>query len=167
MTDSISDCIIIKLTKGYETIIDTEDADLVAFKWHSSVKRPGTYARRSAGSKLKVYLHRTVLERTLGRALIKGEIVDHINGNLDNRRSNLRLATHTQNLRSSSLSKNNTSGFKGVSFEKRKDGSKRWFAQITVDRKNIYLGTFASVEEASAAYMEAADKHFGEFARLK
>ena len=92
----------------------------------------------------------------------KGMHVDHINGNvLDNRLSNLRICTPSQNQANSKLPKNNTSGYKGVS--KNGDG---WKAKIRVDYAYYYLGTFLTKEEAARAYNAAAIKYFGEFARL-
>ena len=52
-------------------------------------------------------------------------------------------------------------GFKGVGFDKRR---KNWHARIKVNKRSIHLGTFETPEEAFAAYMAAAIKHFGEFA---
>ena len=88
--------------------------------------------------------------------------VDHINGNpLDNRRANLRLTTMGGNLANQKLANDNTSGYKGVSFHK---GSNKWQAKITVDYKQIYIGTYDNIEEAVEAYDQAAVKHFGNFA---
>jgi hypothetical protein len=93
-----------------------------------------------------------------------GEI-DHENlRKNDNRWANLRLATHSQNQTNKRAGKNNTSGFKGVSFCAK---SKAWRAQISVDHKKIYLGTHATKEEAHAAYLAGAEKHHGTYARAK
>lgn len=89
-----------------------------------------------------------------------GEI-DHINlDGLDNRIGNLRLATREQNQRNVGISKRNTSGAKGVSLHH----NGKWRATIYADR-SYYLGSFATVEEASAAYERAAAKYHGDFAR--
>ena len=88
--------------------------------------------------------------------------IDHINGNKsDNRISNLRLATASQNLSNKGITKSNTSGYKGVSFNRTK---KKWMASIKVNKKSINLGYFLTPEEASEAYKAAAIKHHGEFA---
>lgn len=94
-----------------------------------------------------------------------GHSVDHINGNRgDNRFSNLRLATQSQNIGSSRISKANTSGFKGVSWDR---SAGRWMAYIMVDRRFKNLGRYDTAEEASAAYRVAAVEAFGEFARFE
>lgn len=94
--------------------------------------------------------------------------VDHINGDkLDNRRDNLRLCSATQNAhnRGKYVGK---SVFKGVTWQKRTYDESRgyWKAQIIVDGKVIYLGSYPTDRDAAAAYNDAATKHFGEFARL-
>lgn len=85
-------------------------------------------------------------------AIYTGEwptLVDHINGDkTDNRPSNLRPATPSQNQHNQKLSKRNSSGIKGVSWSER---DKRWCAQITVNKKRINLGSFLTREEAAKA----------------
>ncbi len=83
-------------------------------------------------------------------------ILDHINGNRsDNRIDNLREATYSLNHQNRGIMSINTSGFIGVS----KRAYSRWRASITVDGKFISLGSFATKEEASAAYLAAKQKH--------
>jgi hypothetical protein len=102
-----------------------------------------------------VYMHRLLM------AAPSGLCVDHIDGNtLDNRRANLRLATHSENLRNMKRKKNNRSGYRGVHRVRN-----RWCAQITCNRKVRTLGTFATAEEAHEAYVKAATELHGEFAR--
>lgn len=89
--------------------------------------------------------------------------IDHINGDpFDNRIENLRLATKAENCRNVGASKNNTSGYKGVT----KVYGTKWLAQIMVNRKHYYLGVHDTAEEAHAAYCKAAEEHFGKFARF-
>lgn len=88
-------------------------------------------------------------------------IIDHIDGNkLNNKRSNLRECTAAQNSRNARISKNNSSGFKGVSISS--DG--KWRARIWRDWKEIFLGNFNSAEDAAVAYDKAAIDLHGEFA---
>lgn len=162
------DTIRIPLTQGYTTIIDAADGDLAQRCWHVEQYGSCFYARhtgpRSSGRK-KTRLHRVVMERILGRPLRSSENVDHINGDsLDNRRANLRLATPTENARNARRSAANTSGYKGVT-RCRRNG--KWEAQIRIDGRNKFLGYFDDLEQAHAAYCEAAIHHFGEFARFE
>ena len=88
--------------------------------------------------------------------------IDHINQiRSDNRIENLRLATRSQNGSNRPKQKDNTSGYKGVSWSKQ---HKKWVAQIIKNKKLIYLGLFATPEVASQAYNAAATKLQGEFA---
>lgn len=87
--------------------------------------------------------------------------IDHINGvRDDNRIANLRAATHAENSQNSKPRTHNLCGIKGV----RKIRNK-WHARIKVEKKEIWLGSFDTAEEAKAAYGEAASKHFGNFAK--
>ena len=85
---------------------------------------------------------------------------DHENHDtLDNRRSNLRVATTSQNGSNSRVRKDNTSGFKGVGYR-----GGRFLAYIRVNGKRSYLGTYGTAVEAALAYDAAAREHFGEYA---
>lgn len=80
--------------------------------------------------------------------------IDHRNSiRDDNRFAELREATDTQNKRNARISRANTSGLKGASFDKRRG---RWRAQIHDAGKQRYLGTFNTAVEAHAAYCKAA-----------
>jgi hypothetical protein len=88
--------------------------------------------------------------------------VDHINGDkLDNRIENLRAATVGQNQHNRKTNANNTSGYKGVCWNK---AQKKWAARITLERKNIHLGYFANVEEAAEVVRKAREELHGSFA---
>ena len=90
--------------------------------------------------------------------------IDHINRDKsDNRIENLREATRTQNNGNVELLNSNSSGFRGVSFEKRRE---KYAAYIWIENKKKHLGYFWNAELAANAYNEAAKMHFGEFARL-
>lgn len=90
--------------------------------------------------------------------------IDHINHNpLDNRRKNLRTCSRLQNEANKPPGKNNTSGYKGVYWEKKE---MKWVARIKENRKNIRLGSFKSKVKAAKAYNEAAKRIHGEFAWL-
>lgn len=89
--------------------------------------------------------------------------IDHKNGcRSDNRLENLRIATNGQNGVNRGKPANNTSGFKGVTWDNQ---CQKWRAQIGISGKNIAIGVFADKRDACAAYETAAREHFGEFAR--
>lgn len=90
-------------------------------------------------------------------------LIDHINGDTtDNRLSNLRVASNSQNKQNSKMYANNTSGVKGVAF--RKDNGK-WRAFISVDGKRRGLGQFDSCDDAAIAVQAARRELHGKFAR--
>lgn len=80
----------------------------------------------------------------------------------NNRWRNLREATKGQNRGNTRAYKNNKSGFKGVSWHPQ---HYKWYAQLQHNNKNVFLGLFMSKKKAHDAYVAAAKKHFGEFAR--
>ena len=117
------------------------------------------------------YMHSCIMGRSyLGHrvafALQHGhwpQFVDHINGNRsDNRAANLREANRSQNNCNASRREDNSSGFKGVKWNK-KQGC--WHAAIQHEGKRRHLGSFKSAELANAAYVDAAARLHGDFAR--
>ena len=89
--------------------------------------------------------------------------LDHKNGDRsDNRWDNLREAGRTQNNANAKRREDNSSGFKGVSWDR---ANGRWRAYINVDGRQKHLGRFDAIESAAAAYSIAAKATFGEFAR--
>lgn len=150
----------IPLTKGAEAIVDACDLELLMrFSWQLNDMG---YAVCNAG----VGRQHVTIER-MHRIIMQapdGVEVDHINGNtLDNRRENLRLATHQQNSWNQKKRTGSRSAFKGVCWHGQ---NSKWRARIKVSGKEIALGCYASEVEAAKAYNAAAIKHFGEFARL-
>lgn len=169
MTNS-GTAIEIPLTRGYKTLIDEIDADLSNFKWqaHNGPSNRTMYATRWSympeNKKKFLRLHRVILSRMLNRDLSSEEEVDHINGNgLDNRRNNLRLATKAQNQQNASKRKDNTSGYKGVTWHK---ASGKWYARIGSEDGHKNLGLFLTPEEAYEAYKKEARRRFGEFSNF-
>lgn len=149
----------IPLTQGLVALVDDEDAKTVlAHKWHAARVGRVIYAQRTAlrsGRKVTIRLH-TFLTG-YGKT-------DHHNGDgLDNRRANLREATHAENQRNVRRPIHNTSGFKGVTLDKR---SGKWTAQIHSSGRHLYLGRYTSPEDAARAYDDAAREHFGKYARV-
>lgn len=153
---------IIKLTNGGETIVDDEDfEELNRLKWRRNNKG---YAYSIKYVKLEVgkYTNKfTLIHRLL---CPNNETTDHINGNkLDNRKSNLRPATRSQNQANRGVQSNNTSGYKGVHYDKLRN---KWRARVVLNRKGINLGDFKTPEEAALAYNTKAKELFGDFALL-
>lgn len=155
--------ILYNLRNGSVLIIDQDDVDFLKFTWGT---RWG-YAVRNAkdtGKQRTAMLHRDIYARVIGRNLLKSEQIDHINGNrLDNRRCNLRIATHAQNCQNTGVRARNKVGLKGVS-KVSKSRKRPWRARIFVNGKEVCLGYTATPEEAHDLYIEAAKKYFGEFA---
>jgi hypothetical protein len=154
----------IPLTQGHTAIVDDCDADLADLKWCALVKSNTVYGRRAASRRphISPYLHREVLQRMIGRPLEHGETVDHINGDgRCNLRSNLRLATQSENMRNKRLQKNSTTGLKGVAWN---SNARKWQAKICINRQQKHLGYFDTPEAAHKAYTNAAIELSGSFA---
>ncbi|MBL0320674.1 MAG: HNH endonuclease [Alphaproteobacteria bacterium] len=139
----------ITLSKGFVCIVDDDDYEYLSqYRWHSMKGKVRVYASRSY-KRSQIIMHRELMNPPIGF------VVDHINGNtLDNRRSNLRICTHSQN--NVNVKQKNKTGYKGVKLENGK-----WVARI-----QITIGTFASAEEAARAYDKASKSLHGEFAAL-
>jgi len=145
----------IQLTQGKVANIDNEDYEYFN-KWKWSYGSNG-YARREVAGKY-VYMHSLIAKTP------KGMLTDHINGDkLDNRKSNLRICTASQNQQNKGNPVNNTSGAKGVDWDNK---NKRWRARIRVQGKYIYLGLHKLINSAIVAYNDAAKKYHGDFAKL-
>ena len=143
---------------GYSVLVDDEDEDLLLIAWKIKFRENGpSYVRNSHG-----FLHRLILERKLGRSLNGGEVVDHANGDgLDNRRSNLRVATQSQNMQNANK-KGGKHGYKGINDCR----GNRYTASIRVDGKPTGLGAYPTPLDAHKAYCIAALKYHGEFAHF-
>ena len=140
-------------------IVDREDADLAELRW-SYLSQFG-YAVRTSGV-VSVYLHRVILGRAIGHNPLSGERCDHVNGDgLDNRRDNLRVASHAQNMRNRRAS--GRSKYLGVCWHA---ASSKWQAEIRSNGQRSYLGVFVDESDAARAYDRAAIESHGEFARL-
>ena len=149
----------VPLSQGYVAIIDAADAEFVGqWSWFAHAPYKGlVYANRNQkieGGRLTIRLHRVLLRPDADMH------VDHINGvGLDNRRSNLRVTTASENQWNCGVRSDNTSGFKGVSFIRG-----QWQARIQKNGKRIVIGCYASPKLAFEAYCKAAKTMHGEFA---
>ena len=156
---------------------DNEDIGIItAHTWGLNSSKTSKYAKtsiRKNGVISRPYIHRMLMNDALEQYAKENSLplnkvfVDHIDRNgLNNRRTNLRVCTRTENNRNSMRSKNK-SGFKGVSFDRRK---KKFRARIHVAHKvgykEIFIGYFQTAIEAAKAFNEAALKYHGSFAYL-
>ncbi len=143
----------ILLTKGAIALVDDVDYDLIAaFEWHL---HSAGYAARKIGrgrAQTTVLMHRFIMGPLLSQQ------VDHKNLNgLDNRRANLRICTHAQNM--ANRDKLSRRRYKGVTW-------RRDFARVHARIAGRHLGSFDTEVEAARAYDIAAVLLWGEFARL-
>lgn len=139
----------IPLTKGKFTIVDDEDFEyLNQWKWKY---HKDNYACRTITGGSLVYMHRIVNKTP------KGCLTDHINRNgLDNRRANLRIVTYSQNGFNTGIWKHNTSGIKGVCWDKQKN---KWEARIMINQKTIHLGFYSDIKDAAKARINFEKLH--------
>lgn len=143
---------IIPLTQGKFALVDDKDyAALSKHKWYA--RRIGVlfYAGRGIkrnGKRFNVHMHREIMKTP------KGFDTDHLNGNgLDNRRKNLRVCSHADNMKNRPrLNRNNTSGHAGVVWDKR---DKKWIAQMKRNYKRIRIGSFSRKADAIKARVKA------------
>lgn len=107
----------------------------------------------------RYYAHRLVWLYMFGT--MPKRTIDHINGNpSDNRLCNLRECSHADNQKNQKKPKNNTSGYKGVTFCR---VTNKWKSQLKHNGKNHNIGLFETPKEAHAAYMEKAEDIFKEY----
>jgi hypothetical protein len=154
----------IKLTGGKIVLVDNEDFEyLNQWKWY--LGRDGyayrtKFIKRINGKLIKknISMHRYLAKTP------KGLETDHINHNrLDNRKKNLRIVTATQNRMNNLPHKNNSSGYKGVSWDKTRN---KWIVFIKYNGKGHNVGRFSTKEEAALVYNKMAEEHFGQYAYL-
>ena len=148
-------------------LIDDEDFDLIKnFTWHIQFDKGNFYARCNTivdGKRKSPKLHRMIMNVSN----VQYPHVDHKNGNgLDNRKSNLRLATIAENSRNVGCNSRTKTGYKGVSLYT-KNHMAGWYAvRLRCNKKNYFGGYFKDPIEAAKKYDELAKVHHGEFAYL-
>ena len=144
-----------------EFYFDKEDYELIKnYCWN---KNSTGYIVGSESTGRNVYMHRVIMTPDdLHRFDRSKPEVDHINGiRYDNRRSNLRIVNHYDNMKNKAIYSNNSSGCKGVSYIARDD---LWSAYINFNDKQ-YTEYYHSKEEAIEARKRMEEEHYGEFAR--
>lgn len=131
----------IALTKGKFAVVDDADFKFLnqwRWKYHKD-----NYAVRTATGNKQIYMHREVNKTP------HGILTDHINRNgLDNRRKNLRITTYSKNLLNTGKWKHNTSGAKGVQWNKQKA---KWHALIQINWRVMHLGYYSNFKQARLA----------------
>jgi len=152
----------IKVSETHEALVDDETYGFLSrFKWHIQKKNYTFYAKTRTyflGKPRNILMHRLLFMYSV-------KSVDHINGNgLDNRLSNLRLASSSQNASNRKYKTTNKNGYRGV-FSKT-NGLAGYSAQISHNNELRYLGFFKTAKEAAKAFDAAAVKLKGEFATL-
>ncbi len=153
----------IPLSQGKFAIVDDEDYnDLNQWKWSATKNGSTFYAMRvivlPGSSKKTLLMHRVILNAPPGAKS------DHRDGNgLHNLRDNLRLCNHAENMRNRRKQKNNTSGYRGVSWHNERH---RWRVQSKYNGKTKHIGYFFCLLKAAKAYDATIKELFGEFARL-
>jgi hypothetical protein len=140
-------------SSGEEFYFDLEDYDKIKdYCWclNNNYIITNSYIDNSV-----IYMHRLVMNCPDDME------VDHIfHDTWDNRKNKLRIVTISQNSMNAVLFSNNTSGVKGVNWEKRKE---KWQARISINGKRIYLGSFDNFENAVKVRKEAELKYYGEY----
>lgn len=151
---------LVFLSQCRVALIDNVDAPrILRHKWHLGTTGYAVRTVRTVESPrgTTVRMHRVIAGTP------KGMDTDHINGRiLDNRRCNLRHATHAENTRNSATPSSNRSGYRGVGWHPQRN---KWRARIKTGGVERHLGLFDSAKEAAMAYDEAVLELFGEFAR--
>lgn len=145
-------------------IIDSEDYEKISItKWflfYKKKNRRKKYVKSTGKIRGKqVTLHRYILGLD-----DKNIQVDHRDGNpLNNRKSNLRICTITENNRNKTSHINSTSKYLGVCYDRHRD---KWAACLMYNRKKVFNKRFNNEIDAAIAYNNEASKYFGEFANL-
>ena len=141
----------------FAIVDDDEYEKLIRYKWHMDGDGYAARSVRWRGGCVSVKMHSEIFQPP------KGMLTDHQDTHkLNNRKSNLRACTNSQNQFNRGKQANNISGYKGVSWHK---ASKKWHVQIRSDPKVINLGLFTCIVRAAKVYDEAAKKYHGEFAQ--
>jgi hypothetical protein len=148
----------IPLTQGKVALVDDDMFDYLSqFHWHYHKRGYATSHVGKVPFRFMIRMHREIMKPP------EGMQIDHINGDkLDNRRVNLRVCTNAENQHNLKLRSTNSSGFKGVHWDKT---AHKWVTRIRVYPDRIFLGNFVNPIDAAKAYDEAAHKYYGEFAR--
>lgn len=158
----------IPLTQGVIALVDADMVPLLSQNnWYASRQGRSWYAARNGtvqeGNKSLIHMHRAVM------CPPDSMDIDHRNHYslylrfIDNRRTNLRICTRSENAKNQRPNRGGSSPYKGVCWN---TFAGKWTAQINIDGKQTRLGSFTDEIKAAHAYDAAADKHHGDFAWL-
>ncbi len=155
----------IYLSCGKTILVDDEDYEKVAkYKWGAFFNGYSYYASRVVrinGKRTSISMHRIILGLDYGDSL---QYVDHINRNgLDNRKENLRVTSPHLSNYNQKKRKDNTSGYRGVSYCKR---TGKWRTNIQINGKSKSCGYYGNPIDAAMAYDHVAKQTAGEYANL-
>jgi hypothetical protein len=157
--DSQGDLVKIDIGRGLFALVDPAFAHLASLAWSRKiVGRKGrtqhTYAARNEtvnGKRTTVYMHRLIAGAT------SGQEVDHVNRNtLDNRRSNLRVGTHNDNMQNRNPHRRSLTGIVGVSWQPKR---RRYEARVIVNGTMVLSKRFKSLDEAIVAVRSVRERH--------
>lgn len=158
----VKNYVVMYTFKNEPFLVDIEDFGKVKNICWS--KNNNGYLTGNTGNRNIVFLHRYIMDCP------KGMEVDHRHGSgtkFDNRRSNLRICTRAENVRNTKTPTTNTSGYKGVYWNKKRE---MWVAQISIGinpkngkNKTYYLGSYENITDAINARKEAEEHYFGEY----
>lgn len=154
-----------KLGKGKFSLVDDEDFDnLSKHQWYVTVYGYANCRDYIRGSGRKKQKSTTYIMHRLIMNCPEDKHIDHINHNtLDNRKSNLRIVTQSQNMMNSSSRKGSTSKYLGVGWHNQ---NHNWRAYIKSAQGYKHIGSFTDEKSAAMAYDRKALELYGEFANL-
>lgn len=154
----VDDYVIMYTSKGVQFLVDLEDFEKIRkYYWSNDQDGYFVHSFRDNDKHKKIKLHRFIMNCP------DNMVVDHIHGKesrFDNRKSNLRLATVSQNGMNRATNVNNTSGVTGICWHKQ---TNKWIVRIQVNKKRVNLGLFDNFNDAVKARKEAEEKYYGEW----
>jgi hypothetical protein len=162
LDDPSQSTVLIPLTRGKFAVVDLEDAErLCQFFWCAHCIRGRWYASgrvfNEDGWQKLMLMHRFIVDAP------DGVLIDHEDNNaLNNSRRNLRVATKAQNAANSRLRSDNKSGYRGVSWDDRKE---KWRAVVRPKGRQVWIGYYDDPREAALAHDVVITEMFGAFAR--
>lgn len=155
---------IVELTQGQVTLVDIDDLPLIAdYRWHADWNSSKNAYYATASVNVSYKKQKTIRLNRLLMNCPEHFVVDHIDGNpLNNRRSNLRICTYSQNCNNKGKYKTNTTGHKGLVKVKN-----TYEVYISVNGKSTYVGCSGDYNKAVKMHEEESRKIHGEFCRFE